>query len=122
MRRRCCCADGEIICLLGCLQGGKAYFIGSQRGSFTFAVSAVSGLPIVNNSLIRIYKWSQLPNLNLTGMSLATQVNLGSSFSFTFDDTYRWLSVFAQNNNNGGFYDGCCFNISGSDIRILGFN
>jgi hypothetical protein len=119
MMRCCCKPKGEVICTSQCATGGKAYFYPSNK---TFTIQANPGLPITPGSQVRIYSWSQIPNTSLIGMTLLTSVNLGSSFSVGFSIFSQWISVFARNSLQGNNYDGCCFNVSGGNISILGFS
>jgi hypothetical protein len=108
-----------MICKSGCALGGKAAIFKQPKN---LTVNVNSGVTIVGGSQIRIYRWSQLPNTGLSGMQLFGQVAQGGQITVTMAPPFEWISVFAQNSNKGGYYDGCCFNLNGNTITILGFN
>jgi hypothetical protein len=110
-----CNPSSQIICTSDCAVGGKA--IQFTAGDRTLIVS--SATQALNP--IQIFVWSQEPNIELNGMTLLFEKNVGESFAVTFTNIIRWISIFAINPVHG-YYDGCCLILNSNIIQIVGFD
>jgi hypothetical protein len=110
--------DGTLLCTAQCALGGKAYQGFSAR---VFTIFAIASLNINTALPIKIFKWDRLPSVALTGMTLFKEVLVNDSFIFEFSGTAQYISVFAVNPGSG-FYDGCCFTVSGDALTLVGFS
>lgn len=110
--------DGTLICTAQCGLGGKAYQGFSARAFTLFAIASLN----INRALpIKIFKWDRLPNTQLAGMTLFKEVLVNDSFVFEFTGDAQYISAFAVNPGSG-FYDGCCFTVSGDAFTLIGFS
>lgn len=120
----CCCKTDPIICKQGCNKGGKAAVLKSNKLlTINIDPNLTAGRPRPG-TLIRVHRWSQLPNIQLQGISLFTEVAQGGQVQVLMPSPFQWISIFAKNPiySGDGYYDGCCFNLNGNIITILGFN
>lgn len=67
---------------------------------------------------IEIHRWSQEPNFDMLGRQFVANIPRGGGYALVeIDSSYRWLSVFAYNDNVSS-HDACCF-ISNANVLTL---
>ncbi|MBD2364522.1 hypothetical protein H6G36_25670 [Anabaena minutissima FACHB-250] len=115
---------GLITCTDDCTIGGKAFtFYAPQMG---LKLEIVPGFDITitsGSTSIQIHRWSELPNTELTGREFAAELpHTGGTVEIDIDSTYRWISIFAKNPDNGDLFDGVCFVVDGNTCTLMGFS
>ena len=120
---------GKSICTTQCIivegGSGKAFEFYAAQAEIPLIIVPSFNINIqVNSTAIAVYRWSQLPNMQMTGRETApivTKPNTGGNLSLTITSTYRWISIFAKNPANSNFLDGTCFVVNGNVITLLGY-
>lgn len=121
---------GQIICTSACTTAaggsGKAFQFYSAQTALPLVIVPSFDISIQNVSdAIRVYRWSQQPNMPRTGQEASAIVQLpkaGGKFTVNITSTYRWISVYARNPANSNYLDGTCFTITGNVISLLGYS
>ena len=112
------CASGQ------CAIGSKAFQFYAAQANLQLIVVPGLDISITSGSTsIQLHKWDQQPNTSLNGRTFVTAIpNTGGNVNVTIDSTYRWISFFAKNPANNGYYDGVCFTVNGNVCTLIGFS
>ncbi|MFN6538108.1 MAG: hypothetical protein RM021_017420 [Nostoc sp. EkiNYC01] len=121
---------GKMICTSGCSTAaggsGKAFQFYSAQSALPLIIVPSFDINIQNVSdAIRVYRWSQEPNMDRTGQEASPIVQLpktGGKFPVNITSTYRWISVYARNPANNNYLDGTCFTVEGNVVSLLGYS
>ena len=115
---------GAIICNSECAIGGKAFMFYAPQSSVEINIQIGFDISItIGSDSIEIYRWSELPNISLSGMELIGNLpDTGGKINVTINSTYRWISIFAKNDSTGGIFDGVCFSAEGNTMTLIGFS
>ncbi len=116
---------GSTACTSGqCAVGGKVFQFYAPQSNLPLIVVPNFDISIAPESdSIQLHRWNQQPNTNLNGREFVSAIaNTGGSCTVTINSTYRWISFFAKNPANNGYYDGVCFTVNGNVCTLLGFS
>lgn len=114
--------SGDMICADNCSVGGKAYRFDAPVDMFLKVVPGFDISISAGANSIQVHRWSQEPNQSLSGREFLAELSeKGGAVYLPITSDYRWISIFAKNQNQGGGFDGVCFRLNGSVATLLSF-